>query len=184
MWTCLATINSSSVHIYLTQQSFATNTCCLLVIGDDLTLVCSHNFLFFRPPETCKFSSGRFFLFKQTSWDFHVNIQCNSSQSQVQKLIRCPAAFQWVMYRPHPVPQIVECCWARLFCLTWECWRCSFLVICYRLILFHFRDPNLWLVKCRMGEEKQTAIALMRKFIAYQFSEQVCDSHMVLLNVI
>jgi transcription elongation factor SPT5 len=34
------------------------------------------------------------------------------------------------------------------------------------------KDPNLWLVKCRMGEEKATAIALMRKFIAYQFSEQ------------
>jgi len=35
------------------------------------------------------------------------------------------------------------------------------------------RDPNLWLVKCRMGEEKATAIALMRKFIAYQFTDEV-----------
>ena len=35
------------------------------------------------------------------------------------------------------------------------------------------RDPNLWLVKCRIGEERQTAIQLMRKFIAYQFSDEV-----------
>lgn len=37
------------------------------------------------------------------------------------------------------------------------------------------RDPNLWLVKCRMGEEKATAISLMRKFIAYQFQDEVRD---------
>ena len=41
------------------------------------------------------------------------------------------------------------------------------------LMVFPYRDPNLWLVKCRMGEEKSTAIALMRKFIAYQFSDEV-----------
>ncbi|KAH3888745.1 transcription elongation factor SPT5-like [Dreissena polymorpha] len=34
------------------------------------------------------------------------------------------------------------------------------------------KDPNLWLVKCRIGEERQTALQLMRKFIAYQFSEE------------
>lgn len=34
------------------------------------------------------------------------------------------------------------------------------------------KDPNLWLVKCRIGEEKATAIALMRKFIAYQFTDE------------
>jgi len=28
-------------------------------------------------------------------------------------------------------------------------------------------------VKCRIGEEKATAIALMRKFIAYQFTDEV-----------
>jgi len=39
-------------------------------------------------------------------------------------------------------------------------------------VMLH-RDPNLWLVKCRMGEEKATAIALMRKFIAYQFTDEV-----------
>lgn len=36
-----------------------------------------------------------------------------------------------------------------------------------------FRDPNLWLVKCRQGEEKSTIIALQRKMIAYQFTEDV-----------
>lgn len=34
------------------------------------------------------------------------------------------------------------------------------------------KDPNLWLVKCRIGEERTTAIQLMRKFIAYQFSDE------------
>lgn len=35
------------------------------------------------------------------------------------------------------------------------------------------RDPNLWLVKCRIGEERATALQLMRKFIAYQFTDEV-----------
>ncbi|XP_071486255.1 transcription elongation factor SPT5-like [Diadema antillarum] len=34
------------------------------------------------------------------------------------------------------------------------------------------KDPNLWMVKCRIGEEKETAIQLMRKFIAYQNQEE------------
>lgn len=29
------------------------------------------------------------------------------------------------------------------------------------------KDPNLWMVKCRIGEEKSTALHLMRKFLAY-----------------
>uniref|UniRef100_A0A668AI22 Transcription elongation factor SPT5 n=1 Tax=Myripristis murdjan TaxID=586833 RepID=A0A668AI22_9TELE len=33
------------------------------------------------------------------------------------------------------------------------------------------QDPNLWTVKCKIGEERATAIALMRKFIAYQFTD-------------
>ncbi|XP_065653569.1 transcription elongation factor SPT5-like [Hydra vulgaris] len=33
------------------------------------------------------------------------------------------------------------------------------------------KDPNLWMVRCRMGEEKQTVFALMRKFITLQSSE-------------
>lgn len=32
------------------------------------------------------------------------------------------------------------------------------------------KDPNLWLVKCRIGEEKQLVLQLMRKYIAYQSS--------------
>lgn len=33
------------------------------------------------------------------------------------------------------------------------------------------KDPNLWMVKCRIGEEKQTVLQLMRKFIAHQNSD-------------
>ncbi|PIO40199.1 hypothetical protein AB205_0072600 [Aquarana catesbeiana] len=33
------------------------------------------------------------------------------------------------------------------------------------------KDPNLWTVKCKIGEERATAIALMRKYIAYQFTD-------------
>ncbi|KFO58669.1 Transcription elongation factor SPT5, partial [Corvus brachyrhynchos] len=33
------------------------------------------------------------------------------------------------------------------------------------------KDPNLWTVKCKIGEERATAVALMRKFIAYQYTE-------------
>ncbi|KAG1712147.1 Transcription elongation factor SPT5 [Nymphon striatum] len=33
------------------------------------------------------------------------------------------------------------------------------------------KDPNLWLVKCRIGEEKTVVIQLMKKFIAYQFTD-------------
>uniref|UniRef100_A0A8D1JSX1 Transcription elongation factor SPT5 n=4 Tax=Boreoeutheria TaxID=1437010 RepID=A0A8D1JSX1_PIG len=35
------------------------------------------------------------------------------------------------------------------------------------------KDPNLWTVKCKIGEERATAISLMRKFIAYQFTDTV-----------
>lgn len=34
-------------------------------------------------------------------------------------------------------------------------------------IKYSFRDPNLWMVKCRIGEEKATALLLMRKFLTY-----------------
>ncbi|KAE9538527.1 hypothetical protein AGLY_005626 [Aphis glycines] len=33
------------------------------------------------------------------------------------------------------------------------------------------KDPNLWMVKCRVGDEKNTALLLMRKFFAYQFTD-------------
>ncbi|KAF5280109.1 hypothetical protein FQA39_LY18143 [Lamprigera yunnana] len=34
------------------------------------------------------------------------------------------------------------------------------------------KDPNLWMIKCNMGEEKATALLLMRKFLAYQNSNE------------
>lgn len=36
------------------------------------------------------------------------------------------------------------------------------------IVIFSRRDPNLWMVKCRIGEEKSTCLLLMRKFLAYQ----------------
>jgi len=33
------------------------------------------------------------------------------------------------------------------------------------------KDPNLWMVRCRMGEEKQVVFALMRKYITFENSE-------------
>ncbi|XP_046859961.1 transcription elongation factor SPT5-like [Xenia sp. Carnegie-2017] len=34
------------------------------------------------------------------------------------------------------------------------------------------KDPNLWLVKCRIGEERATVIAMMRKAITQQFTDE------------
>ena len=39
-------------------------------------------------------------------------------------------------------------------------------------LLPEVKDPNLWMVKCRIGEEKQTVLLLMRKIIAYQHEEE------------
>jgi transcription elongation factor SPT5 len=40
------------------------------------------------------------------------------------------------------------------------------------------KDPNLWIVKCRMGEEKTAALQLMRKFLAYEHTHKVnCSKH-------
>lgn len=33
------------------------------------------------------------------------------------------------------------------------------------------KDPNLWALRCKMGDEKAIVLALMRKFIAYQYSD-------------
>lgn len=35
------------------------------------------------------------------------------------------------------------------------------------------KDPNLWIVKCRLGEEKLIALQLMRKFIALENTDNV-----------
>ena len=34
------------------------------------------------------------------------------------------------------------------------------------------KDPNLWMIKCKIGEEKQTVLQLMRKYIAYAKSDE------------
>lgn len=44
--------------------------------------------------------------------------------------------------------------------------------ITQQTLLPEVRDPNLWIVKCRIGEEKVTVLQLMRKMIAYQYEEE------------
>ncbi|XP_037941667.1 transcription elongation factor SPT5-like [Teleopsis dalmanni] len=39
--------------------------------------------------------------------------------------------------------------------------------ITQQTLLPGIKDPNLWMVKCRIGEEKATALLLMRKFLTY-----------------
>lgn len=39
-------------------------------------------------------------------------------------------------------------------------------------LLPNVKDPNLWMVKCRIGEEKNTVLLLMRKCIAYRDSPE------------
>ena len=47
--------------------------------------------------------------------------------------------------------------------------------IAQQSLLPDVKSPNLWPVKCRMGEEKQTALLLMRKYLALENSEKVRD---------
>jgi len=44
--------------------------------------------------------------------------------------------------------------------------------ITQQTLLPEVKDPNLWMVKCRIGEEKVTVLQLMRKMIAYQYEEE------------
>ena len=44
--------------------------------------------------------------------------------------------------------------------------------ITQQTLLPEVKDPNLWMVKCRIGEEKTTVLQLMRKMIAYQHEEE------------
>ena len=44
--------------------------------------------------------------------------------------------------------------------------------ITQQTLLPEVKDPNLWMVKCRIGEEKNTVLQLMRKMIAYQHEEE------------
>ncbi|GBM05911.1 Transcription elongation factor SPT5 [Araneus ventricosus] len=43
------------------------------------------------------------------------------------------------------------------------------------------KDPNLWLVKCRIGEEKATALKLMQKFIAKDCTNESCKKDLILV---
>lgn len=45
--------------------------------------------------------------------------------------------------------------------------------IAQQSLLPDMNSPNLWPVKCRMGEEKQTALLLMRKYLALEKNEKV-----------
>ncbi|XP_064477491.1 transcription elongation factor SPT5-like [Ornithodoros turicata] len=50
--------------------------------------------------------------------------------------------------------------------------------IAQQTLLPGVKDPNLWMVKCRIGEEKATVLQMMRKFIAYQNTDeplQICS---------
>ena len=44
--------------------------------------------------------------------------------------------------------------------------------ITQQTLLPEVKDPNLWMVKCRIWEEKATVLQLMRKMIAYQHEEE------------
>lgn len=45
--------------------------------------------------------------------------------------------------------------------------------IAQQSLLPDVKSPNLWPVKCRMGEEKQTALLLMRKYLALEHDDKV-----------
>ncbi|CAL1263965.1 unnamed protein product [Larinioides sclopetarius] len=44
--------------------------------------------------------------------------------------------------------------------------------IAQQTLLPSVKDPNLWMVKCRIGDEKATVLLLMRKFITYQYTNE------------
>lgn len=44
------------------------------------------------------------------------------------------------------------------------------------------KDPNLWLIRCRMGEEKHAAFLLMRKYVAYQKTDSVRSFYYLALS--
>ena len=45
------------------------------------------------------------------------------------------------------------------------------------------KDPNLWMVKCVIGTEKECLLRLMNKFIAYQVSLYVVQIRNVIANI-
>jgi len=42
-------------------------------------------------------------------------------------------------------------------------------------LLPNIKDPKLWIIKCRVGEEKSIALLLMRKFLTYQSSGKILN---------
>lgn len=44
--------------------------------------------------------------------------------------------------------------------------------ITQQTLLPGIKDPNLWMIKCRIGEEKATVLLLMRKFLTYQNTDE------------
>lgn len=40
--------------------------------------------------------------------------------------------------------------------------------ISQQLLLPSVKDPNLWLVKCKVGEEESTLLLLMRKYLTFE----------------
>lgn len=44
--------------------------------------------------------------------------------------------------------------------------------ITQQTLLPAIKDPNLWMIKCRIGEEKATVLLLMRKYLTYQNNEE------------
>lgn len=47
--------------------------------------------------------------------------------------------------------------------------------ITQQTLLPNIKDPNLWLVKCRNGEEMNTVLLLMRKFLTYQYTGNILE---------
>lgn len=45
--------------------------------------------------------------------------------------------------------------------------------ITQQTLLPDVKDPNLWLVKCRIGEEYSTILLLMRKYLTYQYTGEL-----------
>jgi len=55
--------------------------------------------------------------------------------------------------------------------------------ITQQTLLPDVKDPNLWMVKCRIGEEKSTALLLMRKYFTYQFSSKTSLKEKIIIDM-
>jgi transcription elongation factor SPT5 len=48
--------------------------------------------------------------------------------------------------------------------------------ITQQTLLPDIKDPNLWLIKCKIGEENNTILLLMRKFLTYQYTGKLYET--------